>query len=470
MTPWLQAAGWSAALLPLSYAAANPLARRQTSSTTATVNLADQIGTPEHLAAGFLYGIPDTANQVPSYFYTQMGFQGTRAGGSQLPAPARGWVYGENEFQNRFDSALSNYKTARQYDGTFQILVADLWGADGTNHSIPMPGDNGDFSSYDAFLTALIDNINSNDMLPGLIYDLWNEPDGGNFWTASEDQFLQTWGRTHARIKGAFPDLDIIGPSSASQPSSSNTWLTNFYNFVKPNGSIPDIYSWHEETNGDQVDRDVAAQHALESSMGLPNNPININEYGTLQEQQPAATAWYISQLERVGVRGLRGNWASSYSLHDYFAGLLGKPGANTDEDLQEGEATGYWPNSEWLVYQYYNLNMTGERLSTTASGDGSWDVYATYDKSSGRVKMLCGARLTSGTFYITVENLSSLGLPTSGTIDILTYHFDWSNNQFEDNPSPDNQGYYGHSYSGNSLTFYIGATETLAYAFEFSV
>lgn len=68
---------------------------------TATVNLAVPQGTPSHLASGFIYGIPDTPDQIPDHFYTDMGFRYTRAGGSQLPAPARGWVYGANELQVR---------------------------------------------------------------------------------------------------------------------------------------------------------------------------------------------------------------------------------------------------------------------------------------------------------------------------------------------------------------------------------
>ena len=66
---------------------------------TAAVNLAAPQGTPRHLASGCLYGIPDTQGQIPDSFYTEMGFNYGRAGGSQLPSPARGWVYGTTEFQ-----------------------------------------------------------------------------------------------------------------------------------------------------------------------------------------------------------------------------------------------------------------------------------------------------------------------------------------------------------------------------------
>jgi hypothetical protein len=91
---WLLVAAWSCNAV----AVPDP-AKRQAVSGTATVNLAVPQGTPAHRASGFLYGIPDTPGQVPSSFYTDMGFNYARAGGSQLPSPALGWVYGTTDFQ-----------------------------------------------------------------------------------------------------------------------------------------------------------------------------------------------------------------------------------------------------------------------------------------------------------------------------------------------------------------------------------
>lgn len=48
------------------------VAKRQAASLTATVTLSSSLGTPSHLASGFIYGIPDTANQIADSFYTQM--------------------------------------------------------------------------------------------------------------------------------------------------------------------------------------------------------------------------------------------------------------------------------------------------------------------------------------------------------------------------------------------------------------
>lgn len=76
---------------------------------TATINLATAIGTPQHLAAGFLYGIPIAQGQVPDHFYTDMGFNYGRAGGGSEPAPARGWAYGSTEFTVSVDLGFQRH-------------------------------------------------------------------------------------------------------------------------------------------------------------------------------------------------------------------------------------------------------------------------------------------------------------------------------------------------------------------------
>ena len=59
-------------------------------SGTAMVNLKNMTGAPQNLASGALYGLPQNENQIPSHFFTDIGFNFARAGGSQLPA--KGWI------------------------------------------------------------------------------------------------------------------------------------------------------------------------------------------------------------------------------------------------------------------------------------------------------------------------------------------------------------------------------------------
>ncbi len=84
-------------LLGTSLAFASPQVRQVAG--TSTVDLRNITGPPEHLASGFIYGIPDTPNQIPDHFYTQMGFRYARAGGAQVPAPGRGWIWGFTEYK-----------------------------------------------------------------------------------------------------------------------------------------------------------------------------------------------------------------------------------------------------------------------------------------------------------------------------------------------------------------------------------
>lgn len=70
-------------------------------SITAVVNLSNNTGSIDHLASGTLYGVPDRADQIPTSFYTNMGWNYLRAGGAQVPAPGRGWIWGLTEYEVR---------------------------------------------------------------------------------------------------------------------------------------------------------------------------------------------------------------------------------------------------------------------------------------------------------------------------------------------------------------------------------
>ncbi|KAH7018741.1 glycoside hydrolase superfamily [Macrophomina phaseolina] len=454
------------------FALATPIADavfNKRATDTAVVSLANNTGKPSHYASGVLYGIPDTQNQIPDHFYTDIGFNYARAGGAQVASPGRGWIW--NEYPARFASALSNYQTARKYGANFILLPHDVWGADGTqNSSAPYPGDNGDWSSYDAYLDQLLADLKSNDMTEGLVFDIWNEPDLSAFWNRDQDQYLQVWGRTYHKIRNAFPDMLISGPSSSNSPTTNPDWWDAFLSFVASNDSVPDQWSWHMEyAGGDMLETNGNLQRLLDAH-SLPRKPLNINEYAVFNEEVPAGAAWFISQLERVDAHGLRGNWLSGGSnggaLHDYLASLLGKPNAGTS--AYDPLADGYWPNGEWQVYHYYNTNMTGTRRGTTPSGDAKLDAYTTVDDAM--VRTLVGVRIATGTWQLQFDGLSAVGLPESGTLNVHTWGFK-DNGHFGEVGAPEDLGWYGHAYEGDSVTFPIYQTDSVtAYAFEFAV
>lgn len=73
-----------------------PLNPRQ-STVTAVVNFGNNTGTPQHLASGTLYGLPDVTTQIPTEFYTDIGWNYERAGGAQTAG--KGWIWGLTAYE-----------------------------------------------------------------------------------------------------------------------------------------------------------------------------------------------------------------------------------------------------------------------------------------------------------------------------------------------------------------------------------
>src|SRR5689334_23071122 len=88
------------AALPL-VSSSSTIESRQTASQTAYVDLGVTRGKPEHLASGWIYGIPDNfPNQIPNSWYTDVGFRWGKGGGGQLGRTGqRGWVVSLDDYK-----------------------------------------------------------------------------------------------------------------------------------------------------------------------------------------------------------------------------------------------------------------------------------------------------------------------------------------------------------------------------------
>ncbi|KAM0263259.1 hypothetical protein ACHAPA_008873 [Fusarium lateritium] len=391
---------------------------KQSAIGTAIVNLDVKTGPPRHLASGILYGIPDKQGQIPDHFYKDIGFNYGRGGGSQLPG-TKGYAVSLEDYEARFASALSNYRTTRKHGGQFIYLLPAAWGADGgQSEDFGYPGDNGDWKSWDAFLEKTLDDVIKSDMTEGLVIDIWNEPDLTFFWGRSMEQWLELWTRSFQKIRKTLPSTRITGPSMSAIPSTSHKWWTSFLSHCKPD-SLPDQWAWHMENDDEAINmaNSMASFHALLKQFDIPTESldVNINEYAIYGDQIPSGGAWWIAGLERENAHGLRGNWAIAGALHDFLAGLLSKPDAGTDSYAIEGE--GYWPSAEYQVYKYYASSMTGQRLQTKPSTDGFLDVYATVDGDVLRI--LAGTRSRPGDWAVEIN--TSLG---DTTVKVRTLAF----------------------------------------------
>jgi hypothetical protein len=195
---------------------------------------------------------------------------------------------------------------------------------------------------------------------------------------------------------------------AGSPSTNSETWQTWLSTIANKNAT-PDIYSWHQIGNWSrQPDATIPDFNTLRSSEKLPERPIDINEYASKEEQTPGCSAYYIAQLERHNLRGLRANWGSGTGLHDSLANLVFKK-----------SGAGYLPNGEWQLYKYY-AGMTGERLATKAAADSLFDVFAT-KSADGLVKVIAGTRNVEGQYDIQLSGLKG------ASVSVATYRIDWA-------------------------------------------
>lgn len=149
--------------------------------------------------------------------------------------------------------------------------------------------------------------------------------------------------------------------------------------------------------------------------------------------------------------------------MHDLFANLITK-----SSNPYTYSATDYVAAPGFWVYKYYAQNMTGTRLTTTGSTDRILDVYATKDSST--VRLLVGSRITTGTWTVQVNGLSSVGYGTSGTVTISTWGFDGSD-PLAAQAAPSFRNTVDHTFTDNTLSFPIYQDNNYnAWAFEFAV
>ena len=402
--------------------------QRQNADQTAYVDLDVTRGKPEHLASGWIYGIPDTfPNQIPNSWYTDVGFRWGKGGGGQLGRPGqRGWVVSLDDYKGRFASTLANYKTCRAVGADFHIYVHDLWGTDhagGKNGK--WPGDNGDFTDYDKFVKQLMFDVAANTDVSHVTWDIWNEPDiQPYFWVRSAQQWIDLYIRTHKAIR-ANPALDkmkISGPAIGFAPGPNNAYWTSWLPQAVGNKTIPDFYTMH--LLGGLGDITYDPQYALQSlnslltKYGAPSRQVFVNEYAAAAEMVPSSYIWWISRLERYNLYGMLANWLGGTQLHDLFGGLLTKR-----RDPGNCTATDYAPAAGYPVYKYYGSNMTGLRVNTTGSGDRWLDVYATI--GTDKVRILAGVKVHTGTYVVVVRNMSAVGYAPGAAVDVTALSFD---------------------------------------------
>jgi Cellulose binding domain/Putative Ig domain len=339
-------------------------AQAASASNTLVVNAAASLRPVTHVASGALYGLATNGtpsaslvNPLHPSSFVQMG-----PGGTQRP-------------------------------GGDSLVVAPEAAAAGAKVVVRMPDWYPNFPyqwvSWSDWLSAVdkqIASVKASGAANIGAYEIWNEPDW-TWNTSAAGAFNAGWVRTYQEIRAKDATTPIDGPSFSFYGQST---MSGFLSNAKATGTLPDLVSWHELGNDQNIAADVASYRSLESSLGISPRPIIIEEYASRTEVGvPGSLVGYIAKFERAGV-----TYADLPFWNDY--GTIG------DLLVSRGGAA----NAGWWLYKWYG-DMSGEMLSTTPPAQTGIDGAAAVNAARNQVSVIVGGG--SGDAAVTVNGLSSL-------------------------------------------------------------
>jgi hypothetical protein len=387
-------------------------ASQAASGESLSVNLASTRGPSTGVGEGFLYGFSEDGSQPADQFIQPLGINAFRGGGWF----SGGWIKDNYQYGSatRADvgSIISQAKRLTQppYHAQYQVLVSDIYGANGGQPSnTTYPCDNGNCSNWISFIDSTVGALQASGLK--FSYDIWNEPDISVFWTrgVNSAQYFQMWDSAYREIRRIAPGAQIVGPSLAFTPQGNpgewRTWLA----YVKAAGTVPDMITNHDE--GD-VDDPVTVGQSLNSALtaaGIGPLPLSANEYQPADRQTAGVTAWYLARFAQSGyTNAMRGNWVCCVTPN--LTGVLTQSGGSW-------QPTGNW----WALRDYADLTGT---LVDTSGQVGSTAISASEDSTAKRAVAIIGdSNGYTGSASVTFNGLASVPwLANNGSVNVTVH------------------------------------------------
>ncbi len=121
-------------------------------------------------------------------------------------------------------------------------------------------------------------------------WEIWNEPENRpTMWTGTDEQYFQLYVTTSRKIKNAFPDLKIGGPSIGfvgemeGDTLKATEFLKKFLKTCKEQKAPLDFFSWHTYSEDPFVySKKARAIRYLLHEYGLEKAEIHLNEWNYL--------------------------------------------------------------------------------------------------------------------------------------------------------------------------------------------
>src|SRR5579863_6928986 len=400
----------AAVLLALGAALAGT-AEKASAAESLSVNLASVTGPATAVGEGFLYGVSQDGTQPPDQYLQPLGITAFRGGGHV----SGGWI--GDGYQNGSGTqadvntviAQARRLTQSPYHAQYQVILSDIFGADGGQPSnTTYPCTNGNCSNWVTFVGDVVSELQATG-LP-FAYDIWNEPDISVFWPggAQTSQYYQMWQSAYKEIRSVAPSATIVGPDFAFTPQQNQGEWQGFLTNAKSSGTVPTEITNHEEGDGDDPVADSAAIESAISAAGISPAPkLSANEYQPADRQTAGVTAWYLARFAQSGYfNAMRGNWVCCVTPN--LTGVL-------------TQVNGTWqPTGSWWALRDY-ADMTGTLVSTSGQVN-STAISASEDATNKRAVAIIGdSNGYTGAASVTFNGLASTPwLAGNGTVNVV--------------------------------------------------
>jgi Ricin-type beta-trefoil lectin domain-like/Ricin-type beta-trefoil lectin domain/Glycosyl hydrolases family 39 len=385
-------------------------------SESLTVNLASVTGTANAVGEGFLYGMSQDGTEPADQFIEPLGLTAFRGGGH---ASGGGWIGDDYTYGTSTQADVAEViATAKRlstspYHAQYQVILSDLYGADGSqpsDTSYPCADDN--CANWVTFLDDVVGAIKDSG-LTNVAFDIWNEPDESEFWSGGADttQYFDMWDTAVQTIKSLDSSAVTVGPSLAADPAQNSTEWTTWLAHVKSAGTEPTEISDHLEGDGDDPVSVASSIESDESAAGISDLPLTANEFLPDGEQTAGQSAWYLARFAQSAyTSAMRGNW--DCCLTPDLGGVI-----------VSNSSGGYSYTGQWWTFRTY-ADLTGSLVST--SGEvGTTAISASEDSAKRRVVAVLGDEDGyTGSVSVTFSGVSSVSswLANGGNVDVTVY------------------------------------------------
>jgi hypothetical protein len=389
-------------------------AQRAGAAESLTVNLGSVTRAAGSVGEGFLYGTSQDASQPPDQFITPLGVTALRGGGHAAGGAwiGDGYAYGASTKADVAEViAQAKRFSASPYHAQYQVILSDLYGADGSQPSnTTWPCAGGNCANWVTFLDDVVGAIKASGVT--VAYDIWNEPDESIFWAPgmNSTEYLQMWNTAVSTLRSLVPGAALLGPSLAADPEQNpsewQTWLST----VKAAGTLPTEITNHLEGDGDDP---VAVGAAIDSDLsgnGISAIPLSANEFLPSNQQTAGQSAWYLARFAQSAyVTGIRGNWQCC--LTPNLTGVIVPNGSG-----------GYSSTGQWWTFRTY-ADLTGSLVSTSGEA-GTTAISAAQDITRRRAVAVIGDENGyTGAASVAFSGLSSVSwLANSGSVHVTVY------------------------------------------------